>query len=603
MIKKGVNAAARRAQNIVWNAAGSYDFEPPFLAFYPNGKSDSYFNLVIGLTAKYYDLSRVVAFFTSYSSSAKAEEFDEFLWLGIENAVYERELPDRPILTSLRRKRAAEFFEVLPTLSRQQMMYSSMPVFTQQEARWAAVLGRPQPIMSRREKDMAEALRFKGTEDLIRQMTDFLRIFFHYDVSTGRQQGAGPSIARALAGKVLRHEGRRRDVLFLRTGTGMGDRDRSVSLEHFGTAAKVQAPDAADAAYISACFGEAALPESRLLSLERDLCTGAESACRLWVARGGYGQAAANAAGIQGREAAKKWAAGETAGKQISRSSEELAEKRAVQIGRNKAYLAENARLIKGQITRLAGQLATAFESWARPLPERAATGSLIAGEAWKMDRLGRPDVFVKKGDEAEKDIALTLLIDASMSRVNLQERIAAEADVIAESLVTAGVPVQVAAFRSLRGYTVLELLKDFGDRKCDGIANFYAGGWNRDSLGISATGALIRDARDRDGRRHLLFVLTDGNPNDSTPIAMTGRLRPVEYQGPEAVQLTKEAVSGLRQSGIRTGAIFCGATYHLETINRIYGQDYVRIQKVEQLSGAVTELLLRELRKMDIRE
>ena len=52
MIKKHFEGNSKRALNIVWNAAGRYDFEPPFLAFYSNGKPDQYFNMIIGLTVK-----------------------------------------------------------------------------------------------------------------------------------------------------------------------------------------------------------------------------------------------------------------------------------------------------------------------------------------------------------------------------------------------------------------------------------------------------------------------------------------------------------------------------------------------------------------------
>lgn len=72
------------------------------------------------------------------------------------------------------------------------------------------------------------------------------------------------------------------------------------------------------------------------------------------------------------------------------------------------------------------------------------------------------------------------------------------------------------------------------------------------------------------------------------------------EYQGPAAVQDTADSVKKLRDSGIRTAAIFLGATYHLESVHAIYGQDYVRIQKIAQLSDAVATLLLRELQKVD---
>ena len=37
MIKKQYSGSARRARNIIWNAAGRYDFEPPFMALVVSG--------------------------------------------------------------------------------------------------------------------------------------------------------------------------------------------------------------------------------------------------------------------------------------------------------------------------------------------------------------------------------------------------------------------------------------------------------------------------------------------------------------------------------------------------------------------------------------
>ena len=129
MIKKHYSKASRRALNMIWNAAGRYDLDPPFMAFHSNGRPDDYFNTIIGLTDKWLGLEEISAFFASYTAHPKAEEFDEFLWLGLENHIYERELPDRPALPGLRKKRGDEFFLVQQTMSEQQMTGVMTPLF------------------------------------------------------------------------------------------------------------------------------------------------------------------------------------------------------------------------------------------------------------------------------------------------------------------------------------------------------------------------------------------------------------------------------------------------------------------------------------------
>ena len=183
MIKKNYTGSARRARNIIWNAAGRYDFDPPFMAFFPNGHPDQYFNMVAGLVEKWLDMPRLWDFFLSYEGDRRADEFDDYLWLGLENCVYEKELPERPILASLRRERGALFFLEQQQLSRQQMEYQSMPVFTQQEYRWALACNRRPPLLTPREKRIAEALLFSGsldTDGVLDAMRGFLETFFRY---------------------------------------------------------------------------------------------------------------------------------------------------------------------------------------------------------------------------------------------------------------------------------------------------------------------------------------------------------------------------------------------------------------------------------------
>ena len=201
MIKKQFTASARRARNIIWNAAGRYDFEPTFMAFFPNGAPDHYFDMVVGFTEKWLDMERIRAFFERYGQDRRVAEFDEFLWLGLENCVYEKEVAERPILEALRRERAERFFREQANLSRQQMEYQSMSVYTQQEARWCAVLGRRAPLRTPREKRMSEALLFSGawdTDAVIAAMESFLKTFFRFEFTSASGPRTVGTLARLL---------------------------------------------------------------------------------------------------------------------------------------------------------------------------------------------------------------------------------------------------------------------------------------------------------------------------------------------------------------------------------------------------------------------
>ena len=575
MIKKQFSGNARRARNIVWNAAGRYDFDPPFLAFFPNGTQDRYFNMVVGLTEKWLDLPRVWDFFARYEGDRRAEEFDDFLWLGLENCVYEKELPERPILAALRRERAERFYREQQTLTRQQMELQSMPVYTQQEARWAAVSGRRAPLLTPREKRMAEALRFSGaldTDGVLAAMEAFLRDFFRYTPGGAPQEHRG---AGALARLLLRHEHRRQDRLIVRAGTGEGDHPRAVQQRHLGMGRYV-GPGDKDAAYVRAVFGRCLLSEHALRALENELCVGNDEGCRLWIAAGG---APGEADASRERDAADARASA------------------ARQKARNEAFLNEHAAMVQGSVRRLSTRIDTIFSSYLRHMPEPARAGRVRPEAAYRLPVLRDPRVFLKAGEETEPELCVDLLLDASQSRVNSQEILATEAYIIAESLEKARIPARVLAFRSLRGYTVLEVLKGWGEKGCAGVLRYFAGGWNRDALAIEAAGRLDTDPILR-GRKRILLVLTDANPNDSAPLAAQGMLLAREYEGAAAVRAAEEAVRTLRADGLRVGAVFHGSTLHLENASQIYGHAFVRIKKTAQLAQGVSDLLLMLLRE-----
>ena len=87
MIKQHYSGSARRSMNIIWNAAGSYDFDPPFLAFFQNGQPDDYLNMIIGLSVKWLDFPRITGFFERLGTGSTRDEASSVLWLGIENCM------------------------------------------------------------------------------------------------------------------------------------------------------------------------------------------------------------------------------------------------------------------------------------------------------------------------------------------------------------------------------------------------------------------------------------------------------------------------------------------------------------------------------------
>ena len=117
---------------------------------------------------------------------------------------------------------------------------------------------------------------------------------------------------------------------------------------------------------------------------------------------------------------------------------------------------------------------------------------------------------------------------------------------------------MRVTSFCSLRGYTVLRVLKEYGDKQGERrIFDYFAAGWNRDGLALRGMEELMQSAP---AEKHLLLILTDANPDDSHRIPPNGK-NPIsrEYDGKAGVEDTADEVRDLRRRGIRVAAIFMG--------------------------------------------
>ena len=51
----------RRAENIIWTAAGKHDFSPDFKAYDLEGRAELYFNCIIGAVRRHYEYEKIEA--------------------------------------------------------------------------------------------------------------------------------------------------------------------------------------------------------------------------------------------------------------------------------------------------------------------------------------------------------------------------------------------------------------------------------------------------------------------------------------------------------------------------------------------------------------
>ena len=582
MEAQSYTAQERRAANQVWAAAGAYGFEPLFLAHNTDGTVDFYMNTIVGLVHKYYGDKLINSIFDRWAGDLRQAMLDDLAWLYLENAAYRLELPRRPVLEALRFAHADYFFAIQYKLSRQEWMAKNQLVYTMQAARWRKVLGRTAPVMTPYESSLAAALAPENIPEPALLKKDLLALFAKFALFDGKVRQK-PALHLRLQGfwaklatKTMPTQMIKTDRVTVvhsgavdATGSGLAVDKRRANITLKQRAAQ-------DRAYIESCFGRSLYPPERLRKAEQALCTGAHLGCRLWFA-----------SGVPSPEQAP------------TPEAKHLAEQAQLQAERNRAYYAKNRALHRSVVLRLTEQIRNCILVHQQPDQRIARSGDLCAGRVWRAPYLNDDRVFLCPEEENCPAFTVDLLLDASASRLHCQEVIAAQGIILAESLANCGIPVRVSAFSSLRGYTVLRVLKSFTDKNRQNIFRYFASGWNRDGLALRAAGDLL-DFDPGPAPRHLLILLTDASPNDSRRVPPSPE-QPLgcDYGGSYGVDDAAAEVRDLQRKGLRVSAVFMGEDSSSHDAERIYGKNLARIRGMDQLARAAGRLIQNEIREL----
>ena len=582
METSGYSARQRRAINQVWTACGDYKFEPQFLAMQSDGQPDLYMNCVIGLVHKWFGDELPKQLFAAWAGDARQAVYDDLAWLALENAVYEKELPKRPALAALRQAHASAFFESEYQLSRQEWMARNQLVYTMQAARWRSVLGRNLPVMTPYESGLFRALA-PDTAPQPDQLQDaLLAVYAAFDLFDGTVHPKAAlhlhldGLLATLATKALPTQMIKTDRVTVEHSNAVDAAGSGPSVDKRQAHITLKQNAAQDRAYIESCFGRSLYPPERLRKAEQELCTGVHLGCHLWFS-----------AGVPSPEQAP------------TPEARHLAEQAELQADRNRAYYAKNQELHRSVVLRLTEQIRNCILVHQQPNARVARSGNVDPGRVWRAPLLNDDRVFLCAEEENHPAFTVDLLLDASASRLHCQEVIAAQGSILAESLANCGIPVRVSAFSSLRGYTVLRVLKDFADKNRQNINRYFASGWNRDGLALRAAGDLL-DFAPGPAPRHLLILLTDASPNDSRRVPPSSE-NPLghDYGGAFGVDDAAAEVRTLRRKGLRVSAVFMGEDRSIPDAERIYGKDLARIRGMDQLARAAGQLIQNEIREL----
>ena len=546
-----------------------------------DGQPDLYMNCVIGLVHKWFGENLTQTLFAAWAGDAHQAMYDDLAWLALENAVYEKELPERPALAGLRQEHAAAFFASEYQLSRQEWMAKNQLVYALQSARWKAVLGQKPPVLAPWEKGLSAALACPGTlsgEELTEAVRTAFRKYLRFDGTAHAKKPFTLHFGERwvpLLTKLFTTEMIRTDDLAIDRSAAAGENGMVRASNALRAQLESGDRENEDRDYVEGCFGRSLYPPRELALIEQRLCTGNHLGCHLWFTRGETAQ-----------------------GKTMRADVQHLFDQAAEQAERNRADFLKNNDLYQSSILRLTEHIRNCMQVQQQPDAVSARQGHVDSQRIWRLPVLKDGKVFLRSEEESNPGFTVDLLLDGSASRLHCQETIAAQGYILARSLAACGIPVRVSSFCSLRGYTVVRILKDFSEKNAERkIFNYFAAGWNRDGLALRMAGKLLDTAP---ADRHLLILLTDASPDDSRKILPTGKVSlSRSYDGEAGVQDTAEEVRALRQQGVRVAAVFMGENASAPDARTIYGQDLVRIQRMDQLAAAAGKLIQEEIREL----
>ena len=677
----GTEDERKRAENLVWTAAGDYAFTPDFLSFTDDGSADLYMNLVIGLTHKWLG-HPTEALLEEVSRSRRAAILSDTLWLGIESYVYARELPSRPALETLRAQHAEAYFARLQNLNRQQWMAENKRLLDQQTIRWSRVLGRKTRMYAPDRRALAAALELDPTlraDEVAATLRAILTRFFAYrgEAEVKPVHIRLNTVEAWILQHVFKTEHQHTDTLMMKdtyAANASAGTPVASDAKHGGAGAT------GERAYITACFGRSLYTDEELQQLETRLCVGGHRGCHVYVTDGKFGMGSSDGrtwlrekSGAQMNDITRtnqrtEDGAGKASGTGtrtdaaaprggfFDSETAKVRQDSAQQALANRRFFESEGELARSLVRRLSARLELTLSDLRENVAVHAPVGRLDPVRAWRMPIVHDPDVFEQQRPEREMPLDVTLLLDASASRMQMQEQLAAEAWILTEALKNCHVPAAVWNFRSLRGYTVLEKMKDFSERDCAHLFHFYAAGWNRDGLGLrlAAEELLHRSGRSfaaearstgmpAGGRRlegqkvtmsakhsgvrnhsmlgaggpsalkpgmaaggspgerkHILIVLTDASPDDSTRLSSCAKYPfGSAYEGRPAVDDAAAAIAEMRAQGILVYGLFLGRTENLENLSLMYGHHQVRIHDISQLARAAGEIFTKAVEEL----
>ena len=573
MIPQITDLQKRRAENLIWNCAGSYSFTPDFKAYDKDGLADLYWNCIIGSVRRLYEYPKLETIFRSFQQYEECDTYEGLFWLGLENAVYSREQADRPILAALRTAYASRYVQEHTGTAAYDLDFLGRLSL----AHWQRVLGQ-QPSLSTPEILLLNALEFSPSDDTDTIAEKAAALFLRwFQIITEEKKQKKHSLVFPLSGKHSKnkHAGRYRKF-----GIGFADHPENIyggssSAQdgHYEIKTTLSAQELRS--FMETKYGKSMFPPRQISELERSLCTGNHQNCHLLFT---YGD---------------RLPAG-----QVQNAFEALSRQReSAQIRKNRQYYQDNIIRNRIAISKLSGNIRNSVLMHLQPSLIKANSGRLNTPLVWRGELLDDENIFLKTEHSDMGELCVNILLDASTSQKNRQEIISTQGYIIAESLSRCNIPCRVISFCSMTGYTILRIYRDYSRLQDNrAVFDYVSNGCNRDGLAVRASHYLMKDDP---YENKLLIILSDVKPNDVVRIHPSADTEAVQYEARAGLRDTALEVRRARSDGIAVVCIFTGDDEDVPSAKLVYGKDFVRIQSFDRLADTVGRLIQNQIKNL----
>ena len=560
----------RRAVNLIWNAARNYSFVPDFKAYDAEGNADVYWNSIIGAVRRHYEYPKIEAIFASFQQYEDGDEYESLLWLGLENAVYRKELAERPVLSSLREDYARRFLQEYGGGPLDDFhLYDCMAA-----GHFMRALGQ-EPRLSAYDKKLLDELEFSpelDTDAIVQRAQELFQRWFQIKTAQHKAERGFRlfGLKRQSGGK----KGR-----FRKFGIGFADHpkhaysgDEELLRQEDAPATKLTAAELR--AFMTGKYGTPMLSEQESMELERKLCTGNHTNCHLHITKG-----------VPGKEKIRN--AFEALRKDQERRQHDA----------NRRYYQEHLAENRSSIARLAAKIQNSILLYLQPSELRADAGQLDGSRVWRAAKLQDGSVFKRTEQGNMGDLSVDILLDASTSQETRQARVASQGYIIAEALTRCAIPCRVMSFCSMTGYTILRVFRDYGEARAnEKIFEYVSNGCNRDGLAVRTVHELMNSSP---YEHKVLILLSDVKPHDAVRIPSEDSGEYTPYEQEAGVRDTASEVRRARADGIAVVCVFTGEEKDVPNARLVYAKDFTKIPSVDLLADAVGTLLQNQIRNL----